>query len=504
MRLQTQRRYTTCGADIAQLLNGICNTSEILIQNLMELVDATLREKAHCFALTCDRRCSVDAAQVYDLWRRRSAVAHWNMQNVTCSRTSGAGPAQSRRRDVTIAEKKKHKGNQAFRRMERSPLQQLSNRNTKPPNAVQDLEVETGIQATGATGVNNVESSQGKDRAIVLYDESRQKDPSACKAIVLSEASDEPETMLVCPMNDNDDELTLTEIARASKSRGQKKEVHMKGSSNSSRKRKRSMNDGQITSFVPELINTHPKSFVNEVRALTGIKHRNIVNLYGYCSYAQHSFLVYEYAKRGSLSSILSNEVESKKLDWLKRVNIIKGVAFALSYMHQDCSPPIVHRDISSSNVLLDSEYEARVSDFGIAKLLKPDSSNFTALAGTYGYVAPELAYTMKVTKMCDVYSFGVLALEIIKGKHPGEYITVLANSSTMDHHVQLSDFLDERLPYPEDRVNELLVFIIKIASSCLVETQKSRPTMQFISHKLSSMDAYAHPYSCKASFLIP
>ncbi|XP_047261602.1 MDIS1-interacting receptor like kinase 2-like [Capsicum annuum] len=157
-------------------------------------------------------------------------------------------------------------------------------------------------------------------------------------------------------------------------------------------------------------INTHPKSFMNEVRELTGIKHRNIVNLYGYCSHAQYLFLVYEYAERGSLSSILINEVESKKMDWLKRVNSIK--------------------------------------DFGIAKLLKPDSSNFTALAGTYGYVAPELAYTMKVMQMCDVYSFGVLALEIIKGKHLGEYITVLANSSTMDHHVQLSDFLDECLPY--------------------------------------------------------
>ncbi|KAH0683671.1 hypothetical protein KY290_022294 [Solanum tuberosum] len=108
--------------------------------------------------------------------------------------------------------------------------------------------------------------------------------------------------------------------------------------------------------------NTHPKSFINEVRALTGIKHRNIVNLYDYCSKAQHSLLVYEYVERGSLSSILSNEVESKKLDWLKRVNIIKGVAFALSYMHQDCSPPIVYRDISSSNVLVDSEYEARVT----------------------------------------------------------------------------------------------------------------------------------------------
>nr|XP_016512130.1 PREDICTED: probable LRR receptor-like serine/threonine-protein kinase At4g08850 [Nicotiana tabacum] len=204
--------------------------------------------------------------------------------------------------------------------------------------------------------------------------------------------------------------------------------------------------------------NTHRKSFMNEVRALIGTKHRNIVKLYGFCSNAEHSFLVYEYAERGSLSSILSNEVESKNLDWLKRVNIIKGVAFALSYLHQDCSPPIVHRDISSSNVLLDSENEARVSDFGIAKLLMPDSSNCTTLAGTYGFVAPELAYTMKVTQMCDVYSFGVLALEIIKGKHLGECITLLANSSTRDH-VQLSDLLDERLPCPEDKSKRGFVF---------------------------------------------
>ncbi|XP_047261909.1 MDIS1-interacting receptor like kinase 2-like [Capsicum annuum] len=153
--------------------------------------------------------------------------------------------------------------------------------------------------------------------------------------------------------------------------------------------------------------NTHPKSYINEVKALTRIKHRNIVNLYGY-------------------------------------------------------------RDISSSNVLLNSMYEARVSDFGIAKLLTPNSSNCTALTGTYGYVAPELAYKMKVMPMCDVYSFGVLALEIIKGKYLGEYITVLANSSTIDH-VQFSDLLDERLPYPEDEVKEVLVFIIKLASSCSV-----------------------------------
>ncbi|CAN4076059.1 unnamed protein product [Withania somnifera] len=149
--------------------------------------------------------------------------------------------------------------------------------------------------------------------------------------------------------------------------------------------------------------------------------------------------------------------------------------------MHHDWSPPIVHRDITSSNVLLDSEYEARVSDFSIAKILQPDSSNCTALAGTYGYIAPELAYTMKVMEMCDVYSFGVLALEVIKGKHLGEHLTLLANSSTRD--VQLSDLLDERLPHPEDDVKELLAFIIKLASLCLLENPKARPTMHFISH---------------------
>ncbi|PHU20403.1 hypothetical protein BC332_11554 [Capsicum chinense] len=89
------------------------------------------------------------------------------------------------------------------------------------------------------------------------------------------------------------------------------------------------------------------------------------------------------------------------------------------------------------------------LTDFGIAKLLKPDSSNCTALAGTYGYVAPELAYTIKVTQICDVYSFLVLALEKIKGKHLGEYINMIVSSSTIDYE-QLADLLDERLSYPE------------------------------------------------------
>ncbi|KAL5767389.1 hypothetical protein ACOSQ2_014172 [Xanthoceras sorbifolium] len=161
----------------------------------------------------------------------------------------------------------------------------------------------------------------------------------------------------------------------------------------------------------PNSENTFRKEFMNEIKALTKIRHRNIVKFYGFCSNAQHSFLVYEYLEKGSLDTILSNEEKAKGLDWPKWLNIIESVVQALSYMHHDCSPPIVHRDISSKNILLDQDYQAHVSNFGTTKLLKLDSSNQTGFAGTYGYVAPELAYTMKVTEKCDVFSFGVLAV---------------------------------------------------------------------------------------------
>ncbi|XP_017644553.2 MDIS1-interacting receptor like kinase 2-like [Gossypium arboreum] len=222
------------------------------------------------------------------------------------------------------------------------------------------------------------------------------------------------------------------------------------------------------------------RQFLNEVRALVETRHRNIVKFYGFCSSAGHSFLVYKYLERGSLASVLSKNEESKKLDWNKRVNIVKGVVNALSYLHHDCSPPIVHRDITSNNILLDLEYEAHLSDFGTAKLLNPESSNWSNIAGTYGYIAPELSYTMQVTEKCDVFRFGVLALELIVGAYPGEFLSNL--SILTAESIPLNNVLDQILSPPSPEVVNKLVFILKLAVSCLNINPKSRPTMHTVS----------------------
>ncbi|KAF8365008.1 hypothetical protein HHK36_032988 [Tetracentron sinense] len=185
----------------------------------------------------------------------------------------------------------------------------------------------------------------------------------------------------------------------------------------------------------------------------------------------------------------------------MKRINIVKGVAYALSYMHHDCSPPIAHRDISSKNILLDSEYQARLSDFGTARLLRYDSSNWTSLAGTYGYVAPELAYTMKITTKCDVYSFGIVALEVIMGTHPGELISSISSSSSLlssfGKNILLKDVLDQRISHPIVHAAQEVVSIVKLASACLRTSPQSRPTMQEVSQKLSTpMTHFMDPFN--------
>ncbi|WCJ38814.1 Leucine-rich repeat receptor-like protein kinase family protein [Euphorbia peplus] len=189
---------------------------------------------------------------------------------------------------------------------------------------------------------------------------------------------------------------------------------------------------------------------------------------------------------------MLSDGEEAKELDWIKRLNIVEGIANALSYMHHDCDPPIIHRDITSNNVLLDLEFEAHVSDFGTARMLMPDSSNWTSFAGTFGYIAPELAYTMKVNEKCDVYSFGVVALEIIIGKHPGDLLSSIfspSSSSTLDvpnwQHTLLKDVIDQRLGSPCSKAAEGVMKVVEVAFACLNTNPEFRPTMRHVSSQV-------------------
>ncbi|KAF4358210.1 hypothetical protein F8388_009493 [Cannabis sativa] len=226
-------------------------------------------------------------------------------------------------------------------------------------------------------------------------------------------------------------------------------------------------------------------SFENEIRTLTEVRHRNIVKLYGFCSRNNGLYLVYKYANKGSLAKVL---YESSDLDWDSRVKIVQGLAHAISYLHHDCSPPIVHRDVSLNNVLLGSDFVPILSDFGTARLLMSDSSIWTNVVGSYGYMAPELALTMRVTEKCDVYSFGVVALEIMMGKHPGELLESLSSTRSTDvENMLLKDVLDQRLLLPTGRLSAVVVLMVSLALSCTRSRPDSRPTMHFVAQELST-----------------
>ncbi|KAJ8775164.1 hypothetical protein K2173_020168 [Erythroxylum novogranatense] len=226
--------------------------------------------------------------------------------------------------------------------------------------------------------------------------------------------------------------------------------------------------------------------FRNEVKILTEIRHKNIVKLHGFCLHRRSMFLVYEYMEKGSLFYALRTDSLAVELGWRKRVKIIRDVAYALAYMHHDCNPPIVHRDISSNNILLNSSLDGFISDFGAARILDPGSSNRTVVAGTRGYIAPELAYTMVVNEKCDVFSFGVVVLETIMGRHPEEIvstITILRDCPSL----MLKDVLDSRLSYPNNNqeVAQSLVLVVSIALACLRFHPNSRPTMEQVCGQL-------------------
>ncbi|KZV57563.1 hypothetical protein F511_03023 [Dorcoceras hygrometricum] len=161
--------------------------------------------------------------------------------------------------------------------------------------------------------------------------------------------------------------------------------------------------------------------FDAEVETLGKIRHKNIVKLWCCCTTKDCKLLVYEYMPNGSLGDLLHSS-KSGLLDWPMRFKIAIDVAEGLSYLHHDCVPPIVHRDVKSNNILLDISYGARVADFGVAKVVDPNekgSTSMSVIAGSCGYIAPEYAYTLRVNEKSDIYSFGVVILELVTGKLP-------------------------------------------------------------------------------------
>ncbi|XP_057416416.1 probable receptor-like protein kinase At5g18500 [Lotus japonicus] len=166
------------------------------------------------------------------------------------------------------------------------------------------------------------------------------------------------------------------------------------------------------------------KEFRVEVEAIGHVRHKNLVRLLGYCIEGTHRLLIYEYVNNGNLEQWLHGAMRQYGyLTWEARIKVLLGTAKALAYLHEAIEPKVVHRDIKSSNILIDDDFNAKISDFGLAKLIGAGKSHITTrVMGTFGYVAPEYANSGILNEKSDVYSFGVLLLEAITGRDPVDY----------------------------------------------------------------------------------
>ncbi|CAM8940309.1 unnamed protein product [Rhodiola kirilowii] len=226
--------------------------------------------------------------------------------------------------------------------------------------------------------------------------------------------------------------------------------------------------------------------FERELEILGSIKHINLVNLRAYCRLPASKLLIYDFVSLGSLDDFLHETgPQEKKLDWAARLRIALGAARAIAYLHHDCSPKIIHRDIKSSNILIDENLEPRVSDFGLAKLLVDEDAHVTTVvAGTFGYLAPEYLQSGIATEKSDVYSYGVLLLELVTGKRPTDPsfvkrgLNVVGWMNTMLKQNRLENVVDRKCT---DADVETVEAVLEIAGRCTDANPDHRPTMDQI-----------------------
>ncbi|KAH0654872.1 hypothetical protein KY290_030685 [Solanum tuberosum] len=228
------------------------------------------------------------------------------------------------------------------------------------------------------------------------------------------------------------------------------------------------------------------REFLAEVRMITSIQHKNLVRLLGCCSEGNQRLLVYEYMKNRSLDQILYGK-SNIFLDWKTRYQIILGVARGLQYLHEDSHIRIVHRDIKASNILLDDKFQPKIGDFGLARFFPEDQAYLsTAFAGTLGYTAPEYAIRGELSEKADIYSYGVVVLEIINSRKntdlslPSEMQYLPEYAWKLYERSRLIDLVDPKML--EDGMAEKDVMqTIHVAFLCLQPQANLRPPMSEI-----------------------
>ncbi|XP_057539375.1 cold-responsive protein kinase 1-like isoform X1 [Amaranthus tricolor] len=227
--------------------------------------------------------------------------------------------------------------------------------------------------------------------------------------------------------------------------------------------------------------------FVTELTVLANIEHENLVKILGCCVEGNNRILVSGYLENNSLSqTLLGQNLNNIDFNWKKRRNICIGIAKGLAFLHEEIQPRIVHRDIKASNILLDRDLTAKISDFGLARLIPANMTHVsTRVAGTLGYLAPEYALRGQLTRKADIYSFGVLLLEIVCGRcnrnrrlPPGDQHLV-QRAWNMFKNESLVELVDET--FREDLDFEEASRFFKIALLCMQEVPKLRPLMSTV-----------------------
>ncbi|KAG2711402.1 hypothetical protein I3760_04G074900 [Carya illinoinensis] len=234
------------------------------------------------------------------------------------------------------------------------------------------------------------------------------------------------------------------------------------------------------------------QEFINEVVILSKINHRNVVKLLGCCLETEVPLLVYEFIPNGTLAQYLNGQNEEFPPTWDMRLRIAIEVAGALFYLHSAASSPIYHRDIKSTNILLDEKYRAKIADFGISRSVAIDQTHLSTLVhGTFGYVDPEYFQSSQFTDKSDVYSFGVVLAELLTGKKAISSTGMRDTKSLATFFVSsmegnnLFDILDNQVLQEAEK--EKIITVANLARRCLNLKGRKRPTMREVAMELEA-----------------